>query len=104
MGSSITNIIPHGNMVLLRFHEVKEREMFVSSSSGILMPNAKAKDDKKKYYATVDKIGPGVGEVGFKVGDRVFYNDYDCKVFGDDNTNYGLLKADSIFASYTEED
>ncbi len=97
----ISNIEPCGKMVLLKFVEIKDTELFVMKGS-LLVTNEKATDTKKKAYAVVDKIGPDAENVTFKVGDRVFYNDYDCKMFGDDNTTWGLTKCDSIFASYEE--
>lgn len=101
MGSKISNIEPCGKMVVLKFIEIKDTDLF-TMKNGLLISNPKATDEKKRVYATVFKIGPEVSNITFKVGDRVFYNDYDCKVFGDDETTYGLCKAESIFAVYEE--
>ena len=106
MGNKITEIEPCGKMVVLLFHTIKDTNLFKMDKSGILMPNAKATDEKKRVYATIFKIGPDVDQtlINFKVGDRVFYNEYDFKAFGDEETTYGLTKADSIFAVYKEDD
>jgi co-chaperonin GroES (HSP10) len=103
MATKISNIEPHGKMVLLKFIEIKDTNLFVMKGS-LLVQNEKATDVKKKVYAVVEKLGPDVGAVTFKVGDRVFYNDYDCKMFGDEDTTWGLTKAESIFASYEENE
>jgi co-chaperonin GroES (HSP10) len=81
MGSRITNIEPCGKMILLRFNEIKEKDMFKLKGT-LLVPNEKSADEKKRVYATVEKIGPEVdlSTIIYKVGDRVFYNDYDIKV------------------------
>lgn len=111
--SKISSVEPCGKMVLLKFCKVEEKEeMFVKGPSGILLPNGTVaggagpqQAQKSKFYAVVDKIGPDIKpeEITFKVGDRVFYNDYDCKAFGDDDTTYGLTKAESIWAVYHED-
>lgn len=105
MGSKITNIEPCGKMVLLKFNEIKETDMFTLKGN-VLVPNARAADEKRKVYATIEKIGPDVDKnlINFKIGDRVFYNDYDVKAFGDDDTTYALTKAESIYAVYEESD
>jgi co-chaperonin GroES (HSP10) len=70
----------------------------------LFIQNNKEKDNSKPvYYAIVEKIGPEVEKITFKVGDRVMYNDYDCKIFGDEVNTYGLTKAESVWAVYTEE-
>ena len=102
MGNRITNIEPCGKMVLLKFNEVKESNLY-KMKGNVLVQNERATDEKKRMYATVEKIGPDVTNITFKVGDRVFYNDYDCKVFGDEEVNYGLTKAESIYAVYEED-
>ena len=102
MGTKLKDIQPCGEMVLLKFYEVK-KDIFKTNSSGIITFNQSANDEKQKYYALVEALGPDVKNVTFKVGDRVFYNDYDLKTFGDDETTYGMLKASSIWATYTEE-
>jgi co-chaperonin GroES (HSP10) len=100
----IQNVKPCGEMVLLEFHKVED-EIFKKNKGGILVYNEK-KDEKDKYYAIVKEIGPKVDRstIDFKEGDKVFYNEYDCKVFGDDENTYGLLKASSIWAVYSEAD
>jgi co-chaperonin GroES (HSP10) len=104
MGNKLKNIKPCGKMVLLKFYEVKQ-ETFDVSKSGILTFNQNTNDEKKKYYALVEAIGPDVdlSAITFKVGDRVFYNDYDLKTFGDKENTYGMLKAENVWATYEEE-
>jgi len=114
--AKISSVEPCGKMVLLKFYKVEEKEeLFIAKGpSGILLPNGSVAGGtgpeqgakKPRFYALVDKIGPELKpeELNFKVGDRVFYNDYDCKAFGDDDTTYGLTKAESIWAVYTEEE
>ena len=102
--AKLKNIEPCGEMVLLKFYEVKQ-ETLIKTSGGIITFNKDAANEKKKYYALVEAIGPGVDKdkITYKVGDRVFYNDYDLKTFGDDDTTYGIIKSNNIWAVYTEE-
>ena len=104
MAKLLKNIKPCGEMVVIKFYEVKQ-EIFNRSEGGILTFNADTKDEKKKYYAVVETIGPDVdlNKITYKVGDRVFYNEYDCKTFGDNFNTYGILKASGIWATYEED-
>ena len=107
MGTKITEIEPCGKMVVLDFHEIKQKDMYtMDKATKLLLPNAKAADEKKRVYATVYKIGPEVDPttISFTVGDRVFYNDYDCKIFGDEFVTYGVTKVESIWATYKEDE
>lgn len=92
-------------MVLIKFVEVqtKSKDGYKANAAGIL---TKVKEDaKKKHQAVIDSVGEAVDltKVGWKVGDVVIFNDYDTLKFGDENNNWGLCKAESIWASYTEE-
>jgi co-chaperonin GroES (HSP10) len=102
MGNRISNVEPCGKMVLLKFLEVKQ-DLYIMKGS-LLVSNEKATDVKKKVYAVVEKLGPDIdaSTISFKVGDRVFYNDYDCKTFGDEDSTWGLTKVESIWAVYEE--
>ena len=53
--TKLKNIEPCGKMVLVKFFEVKQ-EVFETSKTGILTFNQNQNNEKKKYYAIVEKI------------------------------------------------
>lgn len=112
------NLVPHGNMVLLVFEEVKgsKSELFKPAAQGSKLlvpsnmdtgvPGAPANSDKPKYRARVSAVGDGIdlATKKWKVGDLVIYNDYDIKTFAppEGGDVYGLIKAENIWATYED--
>jgi co-chaperonin GroES (HSP10) len=104
------NLIPRGNMVLLKFEVTGTSDLFKKKAS-LYVPNgdsaaAPGNSGKPKYRAKIAAVGDAVdsSKVEWKVGDLVIYNDYDCKTFGsnDGDEVWGLIKSESIWATYEE--
>lgn len=96
-----------GNMVLLKFKEVKASDV---SKGGIIKVKLDIGPKEKPIYrGYVLGIGDNVdrSKIQFKEGDAVIWNDYDCKSFkldvdDEESPIYGLVKAESIWAVYNE--
>lgn len=101
------NLIPQGEMVLIRYVEVGgDTEMYKKNKAGILLPNganATEATSKSKYEARISAVGEKVdlSIVKWKVGDKVIFNEYDVMKLQDEDENiWGLTKASSVWAVY----
>ena len=91
----IKDIVPVNEYILVKFELEEEK-----TKGGIIIPAAKA-GQKEREHATIVRIGPKVEARDFKIGDKVFVNDFDIKRIEGDYGTYGLLRASSVFATYT---
>jgi co-chaperonin GroES (HSP10) len=91
---------PCGNYVLLEFFEGKN-SIENKTSGGLFLPNEKKEPD----YAVVLSVGDAVylKNVEFKIGDKVFFNEYDAKKIQDFDTDrmFILVQVQNIMASYS---
>ena len=94
----MTGLKPCGRYVLLEFF--KGEKVQKESSGGIVMPGFVEKPD----YAILRSVGEKVDltKETFKLGDKIFFNEYDAKQIDDFDTerHFILTKAESIMASY----
>ena len=112
-------IKPIGNMVLIKFYPIEEKEDFIKKGK-LFVPGAEKKVGQehsgsmgKKYRSYVEAIGEKVdpNECNFKVGDWVIFNNYDLMSLEiprkDDPTEvdkYGLTKPESIWGVFIPND
>lgn len=108
----IKNIKATGNYVVLKM-VVKDQDegMYKKKKSGLYVPNqeeeqaAPAGGGKMQLdHALVHEVGPDVKDPGFKVGDKVVFNEYDIKYVGRKENMFGITKAESIMATYEDEE
>ena len=100
-------IVPTGEMVLLKVVPVEDEEDksdFTSTKGGLLVKKSEAAK-KVRVDAFIEALGDKVGDVPFKVGDKIMFNDYDAKyVSNTDNEMeegyqmYILTRASSVMA------
>lgn len=105
------NIQPLADMVLLELEEIKE-SAFNQTESGIFVPNQQ-KDPVKnpskiEYHARILKIGKKAEKIAeereFKVGDYIYYNQYNAMKFSDnvgsEIKTYIIIKPEDVWGKY----
>lgn len=94
--SSLKNLRPVGDRVLLKFSIIKTEE---KTAGGIILPDGSS----EQMVATIIAVGEKVkmDEVQWKVGDKVLYNDFDLKKIEDTNGDgYGIIRYDNIWGVF----
>jgi len=96
MKALLKNLRAVGDRVLIKFVNFVVEE---KTSGGIILPES-AKEQK---IAVIIGLGEKVpkSDVNWKVGDKVIFNDFDCKKLLDtDGIEYGLVKYDNVWAVF----